>query len=168
MKRLLLAGAVAAGLGISTAGYVSIQKHEGFSLVAYPDPATKGAPYTICWGHTGPEVTKGLRVTRAQCEAWLKQDIAIAERVLLKNVRVPMRQGEWDAYTSFIINVGGGNFARSTLLRKLNAGDWKGACNELPKWKFAAGVVLTGIVNRRADEKTTCLKDGPYVYIPKS
>jgi lysozyme len=61
------------------------------------------------------------------------------------------------AYTSFTYNVGVGAFEKSTLLRKLNGGDRVAACNELPRWVYARGVKLPGLVNRRREEQALCL-----------
>jgi lysozyme len=164
MKKRVLA--VGAAIGISVAGLLHIQHGEGLRYTAYPDPGTGGAPWTICYGHTGPEVRPGLTVNQAQCDAWLREDIAEAESYLRKYVRVPLRQGEWDAYTSFVYNVGPARFRDSTMLRKLNAGDWKGACREFPKWVYANKRKLRGLQIRRTEELTMCLKEGPYVYRP--
>ena len=62
------------------------------------------------------------------------------------------------AFVSFASNAGAPNFCRSTLNKKLNAGDLAGACNELPRWVYAQGIKLPGLVNRRADERALCLK----------
>ena len=61
------------------------------------------------------------------------------------------------ALASFVYNVGEGNFARSTLLRKLNQGDLRGACHELSRWVYAGGRKLNGLVSRRATERELCL-----------
>jgi lysozyme len=165
-RKWLAGGAVAVLL--SAGGLLSIKQHEGMSLAAYPDPATGGAPWTICYGHTGHEVRPGLRVSQKQCDKWLREDVAEAEAALRKHVRVPLRQGAWDAYVSFIFNVGEPKFAASTMLRKLNSGDYVGSCKEFPKWKYANKKVMKGLVVRRHEELATCLKGGPYVYHPAS
>jgi lysozyme len=69
-----------------------------------------------------------------------------------------LAQPTYDAIVSFTFNVGEGNLRRSTLLRKLNAGDIVGACNELPRWNKAGGRVLPGLVKRRAEERALCLE----------
>lgn len=166
LKKKLLGGSAA--LLLSAAGFVAIKQSEGLSYTAYPDPGTGGAPWTICYGHTGPEVYPGLKVTQAQCDTWLREDVREAEDALRKHVRVPLRQGQWDAYVSFIFNVGEPKFAASTMLRKLNRGDYVGSCKEFPKWVYANKRVLKGLVVRRYEELETCLKGGPYVYHPKS
>lgn len=162
-KKLL---ALAVGSLLSLGGLTFIATSEGERLTAYPDPGTRGAPYTICFGHTGPEVHLGLTVTHEQCVRWLQQDTMKAERVVKQAVHVPLVQGQYDAYVSFVFNAGATNFRRSTMLRKLNAGDWKGSCREFPKWKYANGMVLEGVVVRRYKEQAMCLEAGPYVYRP--
>ncbi|CAB3798821.1 Lysozyme RrrD [Pararobbsia alpina] len=78
-------------------------------------------------------------------------------------VKVPLSPGEKLAYTDFVFNEGSGNFASSTLVRKLNAGDHAGACNELSRWDKAEvegeAVALAGLTKRRAAERLVCLGD---------
>lgn len=162
-QKLVTAGA---GLLLSVAGLTAIMQHEALRTTAYPDPATRGAPWTICWGHTGPEVRKGLRVSRAQCELWLRGDVAKAESYLKRYIKVPVRQGQWDAYVSFVFNVGPERFRTSTMLRKLNAGDWRGSCNQFPLWVYANKMRMEGLRIRRMGEQKQCLQPGGYVYVP--
>lgn len=152
---------------VSVTGYHHIKESEGKHLVAYADPGTGGEPWTICYGHTGPEVRPGLRATEAQCEAWLREDVAKAERAVQRLVTVPLRHGEYDAYVSFVFNVGPRNFASSTMLRLLNSGDHVAACKQFPRWKYANKMVLQGLVVRRYAEQRMCLQlTGNYVYVP--
>ncbi|WPJ54342.1 hypothetical protein RCIP0075_00020 [Klebsiella phage RCIP0075] len=151
---------------VSVGGVTMVMQSEDVRTTAYPDPATKGAPWTICWGHTGPEVHKGLTVSIDQCRVWLRDDLKKAQDVITRSVRVPLRQGEMDAYASFVFNVGGGNWRSSTLLRKLNAGDHFGACNELPRWIYANRMEMKGLRKRRTEERDVCLSGGAYVYRP--
>lgn len=160
-KKLVVA---LAGTLLSVSGITLVATHEGQSFSAYPDPATGGAPWTICKGHTGKDVYRGLTVTQDQCDVWFAQDLKVAESGVQALVRVPLRQGEYDAYSSFVFNAGRKNFSTSTMLRKLNAGDHKGACNEFPKWRYANGMVMQGIVVRRTAEQTECHKPGGIVY----
>jgi lysozyme len=166
LKQRLLGGGAAVLL--SVAGFAALQRHEGLRLIAYPDPATGGAPWTICYGHTGKEVYRGLTVSKDQCVAWLREDVAEAESYLRQYVRVPLRQGQWDAYVSFVYNAGPENFRKSTMLRLLNAGQALASCQQFPHWKYANKKVLDGIVKRRYEEQTMCLQSGPYVYHPSN
>lgn len=149
MARALMALAAASSAVVGVAGYSMIQEHEGLRTSAYLDPV--GIP-TICYGHTGPEVRLGLKYTVAQCDDILKQDIAKHRAGLSKCVRVPLNQNQWDGLTSFAFNVGVSRACGSTLVKKVNQQDFAGAAAEFPKWKYAGGRVLPGLVRRRADE----------------
>lgn len=154
------------GLLLSAAGVTAVVTSEGLKYEAYPDPATGAAPWTICYGHTGPEVYRGLKVSHTQCEKWLAADLKIAQDIVTRSVRVPLQQGEVDAYTSFVFNVGGGNWRSSTLLRLLNQGKRKEACDQLPRWVYANKREMNGLKKRRYEERAICLSGGPYVYRP--
>lgn len=130
-----------------------IRRFEGCRLSAYPDPGTGGDPWTIGYGHTGPEVRRGLVWTQAQADAALALDVAkFADKVEKLIGDAATTQGEFDALVSFAYNLGTGNLASSTLLRKHKAGDKAGAAAEFGKWTRAAGRVLPGLVTRRAAE----------------
>lgn len=156
----------AAGLLLSAAGIAGVVSHEGLRYAAYPDPATGGAPWTICYGHTGPEVKPGLVVKQDQCDKWLAQDLMTAQRVVTSTVKVPLTQGEMDAYVSFVFNVGGGNWRSSTMLRLLNQGKRKEACDQLPRWIYANKKEMGGLKTRRYQERAVCLSGGAYVHRP--
>lgn len=164
---LALAAAVGGVTYISTTGIEHTASHEGLRYHAYPDPGTGGAPWTICYGHTRG-VRPGDTATQEQCEAYLAEDLYEAERALQELVDVPLRQGQYDAYVSFIFNAGQGNFRTSTMRRLLNEGDWRGSCNQFPRWKYANKRVLNGLVKRRYEEQALCLQEGPYVFYPNS
>lgn len=116
--------------------------------------------WTIGWGHT-KGVRMGQHATLAQCEQWLLEDCAEAERGVNLLVKVPLTQNQFDALVSFAFNVGtdidddtiAEGLGDSTLLRKLNAGDYAGAAKEFPKWNKSKGRVLNGLVLRRQDEQ---------------
>ncbi|MHA6903336.1 lysozyme (plasmid) [Ralstonia syzygii subsp. celebesensis] len=129
---------------------------EGTRHTAYPDPVYGWEVPTICRGHT-KGVTRGMRATQAQCDAWLQADLDEAAHYVLTYTTVPLNKNELAAYTDFVFNVGAGSFRKSTLLRKLNAGDRTGACNELPRWVYAGGQKLRGLVARRTAEQKLCL-----------
>lgn len=137
-------------LEVDQTGLDLTETSEGLSLKSYPDPGTGGAPWTAGWGHTGKDVQPNTTYTHDQCVAWLKADIAIASSAVRRLVNVPLTQDEFDALSDFTLNEGEGNLAGSTLLRKLNAGDYEGAAEEFSKWDLAAGRVLPGLVTRRA------------------
>lgn len=122
---------------------------EGLRLTAYLDPV--GIP-TIARGHTGPEVKLGMTVTREQADALLFEDIYKHGQGVKKCVRVPMTQEEFDALNDFAFNVGVNAACKSSLVKKLNAGDYEGYCNGYSAWVYARGKKLKGLVTRR--EKT--------------
>lgn len=137
---------------ISDAGIALIKSFEGLRLEAYPDPATGGDPWTIGYGHTG-EVTPGMVITESEAEELLRQDIVQFEMCVNGALQVPVTQGQFDALVSFAFNLGCGNLRRSTLLRKLNAGDVTGAAAEFAVWNRAAGRVMAGLTRRREAER---------------
>jgi spore coat assembly protein SafA len=133
---------------LSQNGLDLIKGFEGLRLSAYQDSA---GVWTIGYGHTG-NVKPGDRITQAQAEGLLQKDTAWAQQAVRDQVKVPLTQGQFDALTSFTFNLGAGALAKSTLLSKLNAGDYAGAQAEFGKWVHAGGQVLRGLVRRRAAE----------------
>lgn len=144
-KARLAVGALAIALPL--VGYF-----EGRSLVAYLDPV--GIP-TICDGIT-QGVALGQSKTDAECDALLAAELGQAVATVDRLVRLAQPDSRRAALASFVYNVGGGAFERSTLLRKLNKGDIAGACAELSRWVYAGGCVLPGLVKRRAAERKLC------------
>lgn len=133
-----------------------VKEFEGFRANAYPDPGTGGEPWTIGYGHTGG-VRRGDVCDEAQADYWLRQDVKTAVSAVQDYVAVPVNQNQFDALVDFVYNVGSGNFAKSTLLKKLNAGDYEGAANEFPRWNKAGGKVMAGLTRRREAEKALFL-----------
>lgn len=128
------------------------ENFEGLRLTAYPDPATHGDPWTIGYGHTGAEVHQGMTITQEQAEEFLMQDVQKAVQTVNSKEHTDLTQNEFDALVDFVFNCGAGNFAGSTLLKKINAGDMEGAALEFQKWDKAAGHVMAGLVRRRQAE----------------
>ena len=130
-----------------------IKQWEGHRLTAYQDQA---GVWTIGYGHTGPEVVKGLTITMARATQLLKKDIAWAEKAVSDLVKVPLTDNQFGALVSFVFNVGGAAFKSSTLLKKLNGRQYTAVPSELAKWnKITVGgkkVTNKGLVNRRAAE----------------
>ena len=133
-----------------------IRQWEGCRLSAYPDPASGGEPWTIGYGHTGPQVKPGLRITPEQAERWLLEDLAAAEAAVVRLLQPPagMSQRQREALTSFCFNVGSGALAGSTLRRRLNGGEpvAKVLEEELPRWVKGANGPMEGLVRRRQAE----------------
>lgn len=140
-------------MNVSQAGLELIKEFETLRTEAYLCPA--GIP-TIGYGHTYG-VSMGDKCTTQQADTWLREDCRVAEMVIGTNVKVPLSQNQFDALVSFIFNLGSGNFAGSTLLKKLNAGNFAGAADEFGKWVNAGSRKLAGLVRRRAAEKALFL-----------
>jgi len=124
----------------------------GGRFKAYLDPVNV---LTIGWGHTNhhpPQFGAEVVWTQKQCDDALVRDIAIFEDVIHRRVKVLLAQHQFDALVSFAYNVGEGNLAKSSLLRKVNARDFDGAAREFHNWTRAGGRVLPGLVRRRASE----------------
>lgn len=132
-----------------------VAAHEGLRYKAYLDAV--GVP-TICYGHT-----EGVRLgdvkSQKECVELLKQELTEYIEIVNKYVTVHIPDTTRAALASFVYNVGEGNFAHSTLLKKLNAGDREGACNELKRWNRAGGRVLDGLTTRREEERELCLRN---------
>jgi lysozyme len=129
-----------------------IKGFEALRLVAYPDPGTGGKPWTNGWGHT-KGVKPGDRITEAQAEQFLSDDLAVFELTVNSAIKRTMTQNQFDAMVSLAFNIGGPEFAQSTLVKKFNAGDVLGAADQFPRWKFSGGKVMPGLVKRRAAER---------------
>lgn len=152
----MAAATTAAFLAVTTP---LVAQHEGLRLNAYKDPV--GIP-TICYGET-----KGVRMgdtkTKEECDTMLAQRLLQfrAELAVCAPSLTSRPAPTQAALVSWAYNVGTPAACKSTLVRKLNAGDLRGACNELNKWVYAtkAGVriKLRGLETRRAEERELCL-----------
>lgn len=141
-------------IALSAAGLVSIVQYEGYTDKAViPVP---GDVPTIGFGTTDG-VRMGDTITPPRALARALDDVGKFEGALKQCVTVPLHQHEYDVYVSFAYNVGASAFCSSTLVRKLNAGDYTGACDELRRWVYASGARVQGLVNRREAERARCL-----------
>lgn len=142
----------------SDRGIALIKAHEGLRLQAYQDPV---GVWTIGFGHTTaagpPAVTKGMKITEAGAEAILRDDLRKFEGYVTSAVHVPLTQEQFDALVSFTFNLGPGNLKTSTLLRKLNSGDYLGAADQFLRWDKAGGKTLRGLTKRREAERALFL-----------
>lgn len=138
--------------GLSLKGENLIKSYEKLKLKPYEDAV---GVKTIGYGHTG-EGTNKDSITIEEANQLLQKDVIKAENAISRLVKVELTQNQHDALVSFIFNSGVGGFKSSTLLKKLNAGDYEAAANEFPKWKYGTvdkkKVVLNGLVKRRKDE----------------
>lgn len=145
----------------SEKGIKNIKDFEGCSLTAYPDPGTGGAPWTIGYGWTHPvdgkPVKRGMTIDQDTADRLLKTGLVGYENDVLKVAKVKLTQGQFDALVSFAYNVGSRALSTSTLLKKLNDGDIKGAADEFPRWNKSGGKVMSGLTRRREAERTLFL-----------
>lgn len=146
---------------VSDAGIELIKSFEGFRANAYPDPKSGGEPWTVGYGTTkfpsGRPVKKGDFVTPAQAEMYLREDVKKFANYVDALVTVPLKQCQYDALVSFVYNLGATNFRKSTLLKKLNAKDYKGAADEFLRWVSPGSSVEAGLRRRRTAERAMFL-----------
>lgn len=144
---------VIAALSLSAAAFGSIVVSEGYSDSAII-PVAGDVP-TIGFGTT-EGVKPGDHITPPQAVMRALQDINRFEGAVKRCVKVPLAQYEYDAYISLSYNIGATNFCGSTLVKKLNAADYTGACQEILKWDRFKGQPLRGLTVRRQREYQTC------------
>ena len=141
-----------ASLVVSAAALVGIAVHEGYRGEAYRDAV--GIP-TIGFGETAG-VKMGDKTTPVRSLVQLLKSTNRHADAIRKCIAVPLYQHEFDAYVSLSYNIGPGAFCQSTLVKKLNAGDYAGACEEIKRWNRAGGKVLPGLTKRREQEYRLC------------
>lgn len=115
----------------SAQGLQLLIEREGSKNRAYRDSV---GVLTIGVGHTGPDVYEGLIWTDDQIKSALAKDLNRFEMAINDGVKVGLEQHQYDALVSFAFNVGEGAFKTSTLLKKLNAGDYEGAALQFDRW----------------------------------
>lgn len=135
-----------------------IKKFEGCRLTAYQDSV---GVWTIGYGWTQPvdgkPVGKGMTITQQKADDLLKQGVIQYEAGVHGLVTVQLNQNQYDALVDFAYNLGVNALKGSTLLRKINTGDYAGAANEFTKWNKAGGKELVGLTRRREAEKSLFL-----------
>ena len=144
---------IAAGAGAIAIAVSMIKPLEGIKYVPYRDVV---GVLTVCYGTTGPDVIEGKVYTKEECEYFLQRDLKKIERQILPMIKPVLPKPTKAALYSFTYNVGVGAFSRSTLLKKLNAGDITGACSELKRWVYAGGQKWKGLITRRQIEDEVC------------
>lgn len=142
-----------ASLGLSAAALVGIATFEGYSPTTYLDIV--GIP-TIGFGTTHG-VKPGDKTDPVKALQRKLSDVQKFEGAIKQCVKVPLHQYEYDAYLSLAYNIGSGAFCSSTLVKKLNAEDYAGACREILRWNRAGGKVVRGLSIRREKEYRTCI-----------
>jgi lysozyme len=146
-----------AALSLSAAALVGIATHEGFVGRAYQDIV---GVWTIGFGTT-EGVRPGDRIEPVQALQRKMADVQKFEGALKRCVTVPLHQHEYDAFLSLAYNIGPGAFCGSTLVRKLNAEDYAGACAEILRWDKAGGKTVAGLTKRRQAEHRQCMGQQP-------
>ncbi len=143
-----------AALALSASALVGIALHEDYSDTAIiPVP---GDVPTIGFGTTGG-VKLGDKITPPKALARALTDVQKFEGAVKTCVTVPLHQYEYDAYVSLAYNIGSSAFCRSTLVKKLNAGDYNGACEQILVWDKFKGKPLRGLTKRRQEEYKQCV-----------
>ena len=141
------------GLGIGAALLVSVMMHEGYTDKAViPVP---GDVPTIGVGRT-EGVHMGDKTEPVREMMMLLKNLDKYGNGIKACINVPLYQYELDAFVSLAYNIGINAFCNSTLVKKLNAGDYAGACEQIMIWDKFKGKPLKGLTNRRSEEYRTC------------
>lgn len=142
-------------MNISQKGIDLIKGFEGLILHPYQDivgvwTIGYGSTYCIC----GTKISAITRtITQEIAEFMLRINVHIYESAVNGSITKPMNQNQFDAMVSLCYNIGVSNFKNSTLVRKFNDEDTKGAANQFPVWRLAGGKISQGLVNRRLKEQ---------------
>ena len=143
---------------LSNNGMKLLEQFEGLRLDAYLDSASI---YTIGYGTIkypdGSKVKKGDKITKAQAKEYKLHDLKEFESTVNTSVKVPLTQNQYDALVSLSYNIGSNAFKNSTLLKKLNSGDYKGAADQFLVWNKVNSKKVQGLVNRREAERNLFL-----------
>lgn len=155
-KQLLTAFKASLGGGALAVAFALLTGQNGLEGREYKPYQDVVGVWTVCDGHTGKDIIKGKTYTDRECDALTKADLKRIASQVDPNIKVKLPETVHAAVYTFAYNVGAGAFNKSTMLKKLNAGDTIGACNELQRWIFAGGVKWKGLMNRRDVETTVC------------
>jgi len=133
-----------------------IKLYEGYSSSPYLCPAQHWTiGYGAIWGMDDKRVTEDHPdINEDQADYLLRRDVKKSEMAVLRHIRVPLEDGQFNALCSFVFNLGSGALQSSTLRRKINRGDYIGAADEFPRWVYAGGRRLKGLVRRREHERS--------------
>lgn len=144
---------VVAGGGVMLLASTMIMHFEGLKFEPYFDG---GGVLSVCYGHTGKDIKPNTIYSQAECEQWLNSDLQTVKKQVDPLIQVKINTLTQAAIYSFVYNVGIGNFQRSTLLKKLNAGDQNGACEAMKQWVYAGKEKWQGLITRREIESAIC------------
>ncbi|EEI0869481.1 lysozyme [Salmonella enterica] len=134
---------------VSDNGRAFIRAREGVKLAAYQDG---GGVWTIGYGHTRG-VKQGQVINHEQADEFLDSDLRQVESCISERVTVPLNQNQFDALVSFVFNVGRQAFSDSTLLKKLNEGNYRAAADQFTRWVYDNDKFVQGLYNRRVAER---------------
>lgn len=144
---------------LSDNGMKLLEQLEGLRLEAYLDSASIA---TIGFGSikypNGKKVKLGDKITKDQAKEYKLHDLKEFESTVNTSVKVPLTQNQYDALVSLSYNIGSGAFKNSTLLKKLNSGDYKGAAEQFLVWNKVNSKKVQGLVNRREAERNLFIK----------
>lgn len=141
-------------LTASAAGLAFLTTGEQRVLTAYPDPVLGWKVPTICDGHTGPDVRRGMRATGAMCDSWRASDAAVSVAAIRRcSPHAKLYQHEFDALVSLTHNIGPGAYCSSTIAKKVDQNDYEGAAQQFDRWVYSGKKKVNGLVNRRNAEE---------------
>ena len=157
LRTSVLAAVGGGAFAIASALITGPTGNDGLEGVRYDPYQDVVGVWTVCYGHTGKDIMLGKTYTEAECRALLNKDLNTVARQINPYIKKPIPETMRGALYSFAYNVGTGNFQTSTLLRKINQGDPKGACDQLLRWTYAKGKQWKGLITRREVEREVCL-----------
>jgi lysozyme len=141
----------------SDAGLALTKSFEGCRLESYQDV---GGVWTVGYGHTGPDLLAGMKISQADADALLRADLSVAVACVNRGVTEEISQPQFDALVDFCFNTGQGNFLRSSLLRYVNQGEFENAAAQFLLWVNAGGKRVEGLVRRRQAERAMFVAAG--------
>lgn len=156
-RNSVVAAAGGGAIAIASALITGPTGNDGLEGVRYDPYRDVVGVMTVCYGHTGRDIMLGKKYTESECRALLNKDLNTVARQIDPYIKTDIPEPMRGALYSFVYNVGAGNFQTSTLLRKINQGDNKGACDQLRRWTYAGGKQWKGLVTRREIEREVCL-----------
>ena len=154
LRKKLLAAVGGGAIAIATVMLSGADGLEGRKYVAYRDVV---GVITVCDGHTGADIVWGKTYSDAECDTFTRNDLQRIARQVDPHIKVPMTEMQRAAVYSFAYNVGANATINSTLLKRLNARDYAGACDQLRRWTYAGGKQWKGLMNRREIEREVCM-----------
>ncbi len=138
----------------SDEGTALTKSFEGLRLDAYQDAA---GVWTVGYGHTGPDLLAGMKISQADADMMLRADLSAAVACVNRALEEEISQGQFDALVDFCFNVGRAAFLRSSLLRYVNQGEFAIAAQQFLLWVNAGGKRCEGLVKRRTAERAMFL-----------